>query len=62
VLNLGEKAEKVVEFDTEVFYHGCPGDGTVQHDDFAGRLEVTPSEKNSTAFVWIHVDSPGAKP
>jgi hypothetical protein len=43
--NLGEKAEKVVEFDTEVFYHGCPGDGTAEHD-----------------FVWIHVDSPGAKP
>jgi hypothetical protein len=44
--NLGEKAEKVVEFDTEVFYHGRPGEGTVEHDD----------------FVWIHVDSPGAKP
>jgi hypothetical protein len=62
VIKLSIEPKVVVESDTEVPDLGFPRDGSLEHDDFASRTVTTLSEKNRTAFVWTHVNSPEAKP
>jgi hypothetical protein len=62
VIKLSIEPKVVVESYTEVPDLGFPRDGSLEHDDFASRTVTTPSEKNRTAFVWTHVNSPEAKP